>query len=181
MFDHSPPETAAWQETICRGDIVLFRFPEIDSVDDVAKMRPCLVLEVDGTDGQRQATLAYGTTARTSANRGYEIWIKRRSSMTLAGLNKQTRFVGARTTTISLDHPDFGMGPQASPVIGQLDLYLVERMDAVRARLHAEKDIAEETRREKREERLRWRKEAAASAAASQKKAKWMGSLGVSA
>lgn len=178
MFDHSTPETGTWQETLCRGDIVLFRFPEIDSVDDVAKIRPCLVLEVASTDGQRQATLAYGTTARTSANRGYEIWIKRRSSLAIAGLDRQTRFVGARTAIVSLDHADFDQGPRGTPVIGHLDAHLIERMHAVRARLYAERDIATEIRRDKREERLRWLRETAALAAENRGKASWNGQLG---
>ena len=180
MFDHSPPETDTWQETLCRGDIVLFRFPEIDSVDGVAKIRPCLVLEVDDTDCQRQATLAYGTTARTSANRGYEIWVKRRSSLAIAGLNRQTRFVGARTTAVDLNHPNFDQGLRGTPVIGHLDMYLTERMHAVRARLQAEDDIAAEVRRERREERLRWRTEGAALAEEHRSRASWSGSLGVS-
>ena len=180
MFDHSPPEIDTWQETLCRGAIVLFRFPEIGSVDDVAKIRPCLVLEVDGTDGQRQTTLAYGTTARTSANRGYEIWIKRRSSLAIAGLDRQTRFVGARTATVSLDHADFDQGLLGTPVIGHLDTHLIERMHAIRARLCAEKDIANEIRREKREERLRWRRETAALAEKNRAKASWNGQLGIS-
>lgn len=180
MFDHSLPETAAWQDTLCRGDIVLFRFPEIDGDEDVAKMRPCLVLEVDGRDGQRRATLAYGTTSRTSANRGYEIRIKRRSSLVIAGLNRQTRFVGARTTTVDLNHPDFDQSLRETPFIGRLDTYLIERMHAVRARLQAESDIAAEVRRERREECRRWRKEDDALGKEHRSRASWSGSLGVS-
>ncbi len=180
MFDHSPPQTDTWQGALCRGDIVLFRFPEIDGDDDVAKMRPCLVLEVDGSDGQRRATLAYGTTSRTSANRGYEIWVKRRSSLVIAGLNRQTRFVGARTTTVDLNHPDFDQGLRGTPIIGHLDDFLLERMNAVRARLQAEDDIVAEVRRERREERLRWREEGAALETQNRNKASWNGSLGIS-
>ncbi len=178
MFDHSPPETDTWQDALCRGDIVLFRFPEVDSDGDVAKMRPCLVLEVDCADGQRQATLAYGTTSRGSANRGYEIWVKRRSSLVIAGLDRQTRFVGARTTTVGLDHPDLAQGLRATPVIGHLDEFLLERMNAVRARVQAEDDIAAEVLREKREERLGWRKEDAALGAGRRSRGSWSGSLG---
>jgi hypothetical protein len=94
-----------------------------------------LVLEVDSGDGDQKVTLAYGTTARTAANRGYEIWVKRRSSLAIAGLDHQTRFVGARTVFVSLDHADFDQGPRGTPVIGHLDAYLIERMHAVRARL----------------------------------------------
>ena len=149
MFDHDRLETNTWQSSLCRGNIVLFRFPEIDSVTDAPKTRPCLVLEVDGNDGKKIAKLAYGTSARTSANRGYEIWVKRRSSMAVAGLNRLTRFVGARTTTVSLNNPDFELGKQSSPIIGHLDDFLCERMDAVRARLQVEHDNYLEVRNER--------------------------------
>lgn len=149
MFDHDTFKINTWQSSLCRGDIVLFRFPEIKSVTDAPKTRPCLVLEVDGIDGQKIAKIAYGTSARTGANRGYEIWVKRRSSMTVAGLNRLTRFVGARTTTVSLNHPDFELGKQASPIIGHLDDFLCERMQAVRARLQVENDIYLEVRNER--------------------------------
>ena len=134
MFDNIH-ETDTWQDTLRRGDIVLFRFPEVDSINSLPKIRPCLVLEVDSGDGDQKVTLAYGTTARTAANRGYEIWVKRRSSLAIAGLDHQTRFVGARTVFVSLDHADFDQGPRGTPVIGHLDAYLIKRMHAVRARL----------------------------------------------
>jgi len=149
MFDHDKYKINTWQSSLCRGDIVLFRFPEIKSVTDAPKTRPCLVLEVDSIDGQKIAKLAYGTSARTSANRGYEIWVKRRSSMAVAGLNRLTRFVGARTTTVSLNNPDFELGKQASPIIGHLDDFLCERMHAVRARLQVEHDNYLEVRNER--------------------------------
>jgi hypothetical protein len=149
MFDHDKYKINTWQSSLCRGDIVLFRFPEIKSVTDAPKTRPCLVLEVHSIDGQKIAKLAYGTSARTSANRGYEIWVKRRSSMAVAGLNRLTRFVGARTTTVSLNNPDFELGKQASPIIGHLDDFLCERMHAVRARLQVEHDNYLEVRNER--------------------------------
>ncbi len=173
MFDHDTLETNTWQSSLCRGNIVLFRFPEIDSVTDAPKTRPCLVLEVGGNDGQKVAKLAYGTSARTGANRGYEIWVKRRSSMAIAGLDRPTRFVGARTTIVSLNHPDFELGVQASPIIGYLDDFLCERMHAVRARLQAEHDIYLEVRDEKWKERLRWQQETGALANRHPRKTIW--------
>ncbi len=159
MFDQSIAETEAWQDSLSRGDIVLFRFPVAESRLDAAKMRPCLVLDVEVRGGNRRATLAYGTSAQTAANRGYEIWIKRRSSMAVAGLNRPTRFVCSRRISVEPCHADFKLGEQGSPVIGQLDDYLLERMHAVRARMQAEHDIAMEVLQEKREERQRWLRE----------------------
>ena len=159
MFDQSIPEAAGWQETLSRGDIVLFRFPIIENGFEAAKTRPCLVLDVKGHGGNRRATLAYGTSAQTAANRGYEVWVKRRSSMAVAGLNRPTRFVGSRRISVALCHAGFKIGEQGSPVIGQLDDYLLKRMNAVRARMQAEHDIAMEALQEKCEERQRWLRE----------------------
>jgi hypothetical protein len=79
--------------------------------------------------------------------------------MAVAGLNRPTRFVGSRRISVQLCDGDFKLGPQGSPVIGQLDDYLLERMHAVRARMQAEQDIAMEDLQEKREERQRWLRE----------------------
>ena len=159
MFDQSIPEAAGWQETLSRGDIVLFRFPIIENGFEAAKTRPCLVLDVEVHGGNRRAALAYGTSAQTAANRGYEIWVKRQSSMAVAGLYRPMRFVGSRRISVALCHAGFKLGEQGSPVIGQLDDYLVRRMNAVRARMQAEQDIAMEALQEKREERQRWLRE----------------------
>jgi len=159
MFDQSISETEAWQDILSRGDIVLFPFPVVESGLDAAKTRPCLVLDVEVHGGNRRAALAYGTSAQTAANRGYEIWVKRQSSMAVAGLYRPMRFVGSRRISVALCHAGFKLGEQGSPVIGQLDDYLLKRMNAVRARMQAEHDIAMEALQEKCEERQRWLRE----------------------
>ncbi|MCF7748513.1 hypothetical protein GLP43_13190 [Sulfitobacter sp. M39] len=164
MFDQSISDAAYWPDELSRGDIVLFRFPAVESGLNAAKMRPCLVLDLHGHGNNRRATLAYGTSAQTAANRGYEIWVKRRSSMATAGLNRPTRFVGSRRISTLLCQDDFRSGPLGSPVIGKLDDYLLKRMHAIRARLQADHDIAMETLQEKRDEHKRWLCEDSASA-----------------
>ena len=50
-----------WQDTIQRGDVVLFRFP-IDTDGELTppKRRPCLVLDVRKIGDSKFVTLAYG-------------------------------------------------------------------------------------------------------------------------
>lgn len=138
MLDQSPQTSTAaaeWQQTLSRGDVVLFRFPLTD--DGNPKVRPCLVLDIARLSGLTMIKLAYGTTAATPANRGYEIHVKRRPSIASAGLRRPTRFVGARTVLVRPGNSGF-VTIDGSPVIGRLDEPLIERMNDVRTRLAAE-------------------------------------------
>jgi hypothetical protein len=160
--DYTPPSTD-WQQRLSRGDIVRFRFPvkEPCTSGERPKLRPCLVLEIVDFGGTRFITLAYGTSADTKANRGQEVLVTKPASMQAAGLEKPTRFVCARRCHISHDHPGFEVAADiGTPVIGHLDEVLTERMNAVRARLQAEADIAAEAREARRRERETWRREA---------------------
>lgn len=103
-------DTPCWKATISPGDVVRFRFPVADCGDPNAatgpKLRPCLVLEVFHFSCQRFVRLAYGTSAFTEANKGCEVLVKHSGSCATAGLNRPTRFVGARSIIVSLDHPN---------------------------------------------------------------------------
>lgn len=149
MFDQTINETTHWADDIRRGDIVLFRFPiRRAGKGEVPKVRPCLVLEVEDRFGEKRLTLAYGTSAPTAANRGYEIPVTHAEDVRAAGLRRATRFVGGRLLSVSPDHPGFRTNSTiAAPVIGRLTPNRVERMNHVRARLHAEHDIAADRRR----------------------------------
>lgn len=164
MFDQTTPAgTDAWHATLERGDVVLFRFPVSDPSGEEGqpKSRPCLVLDVAKLMGRRFIKLAYGTTAERKINRGYEIVVNHPASCAAAGLQRPTRFIGVRTVLVSPDHKGFDtLDGTVSPVIGKLDEPLIERMNAVRARLQAEADIRTATREERRAEQLRWRREA---------------------
>lgn len=115
-----------WQAELRRGDIVLFRFPVAEASDGrdqaaMPKLRPCLVLDVHERLGRRIATIAYGTSARTRANRGYNIIAASKSGVETAGLDRPTRFVGIRRITVGLDHSGFEPAEgTASPIIGFL-------------------------------------------------------------
>jgi hypothetical protein len=153
MLDTTTAAIAAmtpWIETLQRGDTVLFALPAADD-GGVTKVRPCLVLEVGRIGGHAFAELAYGTAAMTKANRGYEIHVNTVAGIALAGLDKPTRFVANRRVTVSLDSPLFPPSiAHRSPVIGRLDDGALARMNAVRARIWAERDIAAERRNERR-------------------------------
>lgn len=140
---------AAWQTSLRPGDIVLYRFPHAEEdASGSPKSRTCLVLDVEHRNGRRFATLAYGTSATTAANRGEEIRVERPEALAAAGLDRRTRFVGARRVTVSLDHPGFDLNPRfGTPVLGRLDERDMARMNEVRARIHALRDIAAERRR----------------------------------
>lgn len=146
-----PPEQFAertapvlpWTDTVTHGDIVSFRFPVTEAEGVSPKARPCLILDVEEGDDLRLVTLAYGTSIGTRANRGYEIRVNRAEEAAAAGLDRPTRFVGARRITVSVAHKSFCVhGQLGTPVLGRLSGAAYERMNRVRARIHAERDIA---------------------------------------
>jgi hypothetical protein len=151
--------TPAWQDHVSHGDIVSFRFPLAEeSGTGRPKARPCLVLDIETKSDERYALLAYGTTSHRRSNVGYEIHVRRRADYLSAGLDEPTRFVGARRILVPLTHKGFvifrGTG---SCVLGILDGAPFEAMNAVRGRIHAERNIAAERRAQRRLSHLRRR------------------------
>ena len=157
MLDTTPQFAAAtqvWQDQLSHGDVVLYRFPSADEDASGAKIRPCLILDIEKIAGQRYAVLAYGTTATTRSNTGLEVRVSSAAARAAAGLDEATRFVGARRILVPLESAGFDLRSEMnSPVIGRLAGSAYERMDRVRARLHAERDIAADRRQQK---RRRW-------------------------
>lgn len=146
------PSQADWREALTWGDIISFRFP-VEGAGDPPKNRPCLVLDIARSGGAHYAVVAYGTSADTPANRGYEVRLTGAEARA-AGLHRPTRFVGSRRLLVSLDHPGIVIcAATGAPVIGRLTDAAFERMNAVRARLHAEADIAADRRSERRKDR----------------------------
>lgn len=161
MFHQPQPLVPAldWAAYPQRGDVVLFRFPVADSADqkEPPKRRPCLVLDVRRRGVECFVELAYGTSSKGRANRGYELIVKQPESRARAGLNKPTRFVCARRIFVNVKSEGFDCpGGSGSPLIGCLDEALMERMNAIRARIQAEADIAAHYREERRREQARW-------------------------
>ena len=160
MYHDPKPITSEpiWPDHVQSGDVVRFRFPVAEEDGETPKLRPCLVLETGMMNGRRSVTLAYGTGAPAKGKYGYEVIVKGKASMRAAGLTKPTRFVCIRRVTVTTEHR--GFEPLCrTPVIGRLVAPLLQRMDAVRARLWAEHDIAAERRHERDLERRRWQRE----------------------
>jgi len=146
MYQSPQPFVPAfdWQNLVERGDVVLFRYPLADkydaSTDRRPKRRPCLVLDVFTKGGTCFVELAYGTSAPTNANRGYEVRVGALASCHAAGLKRPSRFVCARRIIVSVNHSGFD-DDDSGTLIGRLDPPLIERMNAVLARLQADADI----------------------------------------
>ena len=133
-----------WRSRLCPGDIVVYRFPvaEGPTSPETPKARPCLVMEVETFGGRPFATIAYGTSARSGANRGYEVPVLRAADHAAAGLHRPTRFVGYRRLLVSLHSAAFvAHGATGSPVIGRLPEGPLRRLDRVRARIQGERDM----------------------------------------
>lgn len=157
MYHHHHPFFAAEDQTaLQRGDVVLFRFPlsEEDDEPGAPKRRPCLVLDTLTKGNERFVEIAYGTSAETRANRGYEVIVKQSAARLTAGISKPTRFVCARRIVVNVGHSGFHGRTKGPKVIGRLDGPLLERMNAVRARIQAEADIAAYYREEQLREEL---------------------------
>ncbi|KHQ50498.1 type II toxin-antitoxin system PemK/MazF family toxin [Mameliella alba] len=155
MYHHPQPFTPAGRSArLQRGDVVLFRFPLAEEDDEpvAPKRRPCLVLDNLTADDERFVEIAYGTSADTRANRGYDVIVKQSAGRATAGLLKPTRFVCARRIIVHVDHSGFHGRTKGPQTIGRLDEALLERMNAVRARIQAEADIAACYREERRQE-----------------------------
>ncbi|SFR17555.1 hypothetical protein [Poseidonocella sedimentorum] len=136
--------TPAWQDHISPGDIVSFRFPLAEEGHTGRpKARPCLILDIEEHGGKHYALLAYGTTSRRRSNVGYEVHVRRRTDFLSAGLNEPTRFVGARRLLVPLNHSGFSVcRATGSAVLGRLSGAPFRAMNALRGRIHAERDIA---------------------------------------
>ena len=142
-----------WTANLRIGQILRFRFPVKENGDtEKSKARPCLVLNLRHGLGKRYVELAYGTSAYTKSNKGYEVRVSQLEEALAAGLMKPTRFIGARRLIVALDNPGFVTGSCGTPVIGQLTDALLERTNAVRARLQADADIAASVREERKRE-----------------------------
>ena len=147
MLDTIPQNSALkhWQTVLKPGHIVTFAFP-FRETDERPKVRPCLVLDVFDRDGKRFAVLAYGTTAPTNANRGYEVHVTDDLALKFTGLRRPTRFVGARRIIISLDHRGFVCNRMGTPIIGHLVGTAQDQMNGVRSRIQAFADMRKEAR-----------------------------------
>lgn len=134
--------TALWQGTLKRGDVVAYCFPHLYPGENDPKVRPSLVLDVEERGGERYALLAYGTSRGERLRPGYLIPVEDEAELARASLNECTVFDGRRRVLVSLKNASFDVsGALGTPVLGELTGRSLERMNQVRARIHAERDM----------------------------------------
>lgn len=146
-------DAAPWQDRVRVGDIVAFRFPHEDEGGELPKVRPALILDLEERDGQRFAVLAYGTTSPklTKTRAPYAVDVVAVDELATASLNRLTRFHGARRIAVSLNHPWFAVSAKRGTArLGCLSGQSRERLQQVRNRIHAERDIRADRRRARR-------------------------------
>lgn len=126
-----------WSKTLTCGDIVSYRFPTDEPTPH--KARPCLVLDILRKRGKRYAILAYGTTSKNRHISGDEIPLHLPDDAAAAGLDRPTRFVGARRITVSVNCNRFVPEPQLrTPVLGRLTGAEYTRAVSIHDRLREE-------------------------------------------
>lgn len=146
---HDPKHTAEWRNHVSWGDIVSFQFPMFDNPEPshVPKKRPCLIIDRCLIGALTFVTIAYGTSQLMRKQVGFDLTVSSLSSVAEAGLHRPTRFQCGRRLRVSLNFGGFVQHHQTqSPVIGTLPKSEFAAMNAVRARIHAEADIAADRR-----------------------------------
>ena len=127
-----------WAADVAPGDIVLFRFP-VAAGSGIVKRRPCLVVDRKTVGGDDLIDIAYGTTAKSRANRGFELHISYDEDLEQAGIAQPTRFVCARRVLVSPLHRGFDPWRDTDPQIGRLSPGLMPRLDALRGKIRQAK------------------------------------------
>lgn len=135
MLDLSLPD---WAADVAPGDIVLFRFP-VAAGSGIVKRRPCLVVDRKTVGGDDLLDIAYGTTAKSRANRGYELHVSFDEDLQHAGIAQPTRFVCARRVLVSPTHRGFDPWRDTDPHIGRLSPDLMPRLDDLRGKIRQAK------------------------------------------
>ncbi|WP_299821441.1 hypothetical protein [uncultured Jannaschia sp.] len=130
-----PARTGDWQDRLSAGDTVSFRFPVAEEDGPQPKARPCLVLDVQDIDGVRHALMAYGTSRKTRKNCGFEVEVCKTEARAAAGLDRRTRFIGARRVRVALGDPAFVCCRQRdTPILDRLVGGELARLETLRAR-----------------------------------------------
>ncbi|MCV2866969.1 hypothetical protein [Defluviimonas sp. WL0075] len=134
--------TSTWQRDLKRGDVVAYRFPHLFPGETEPKVRPSLVLDIEEHGGARYALLAYGTSGGARLRPGYLIPVRDAEERARASLDAPTVFDGRRRLMVSLMNAGFDVShAHGTPVLGALSGGSLDQMNAVRARIHAERDI----------------------------------------
>lgn len=130
--------TSSWRDDVAAGDIISFVYPSKENDPRLECPRPCLVLEVDRSGPEPEILVAYGTSAMTRANTGYEVRVTQEETMRDAGLHRPTRFVAARRLRVVLSSPRIITCAQGTARIGRLSEDLRPRLEHVLSLLATE-------------------------------------------
>ena len=130
-----------WQAAVRYGDIVQFRALRDDG--SLADAMACLVLDATQRPSGTRLLLAPGQAGCGKRDRAFEIGVRAPSQLIEAGLAGPTTFLAGSRISVAATHAGFVLAPaNGSPIIGRLSGQAFERMNAVRARIQAEADIA---------------------------------------
>jgi hypothetical protein len=140
-----------WTDTVSRGD-VLWINPAGPGATQTPL--PCLVLEVEAAPRGKRLLVAPSVAGRADRTQAYEVALRTERECHAAGVSGPTRFLGAariflRTTSASIHIPQGAV----SPISGRLTGVVLSRMNRVRARIYAERDIAADRAARKAKER----------------------------
>lgn len=131
---------ALWADAVSRGDVLRLIPTDPDGSDAPL---PCLVLEVEEARRGKRLLIAPGVTGCADRDRAYEIGLRADPEWLAAGLTGPTRFLGAARIVLRSTSPRVHFPKGAvSPISGRLIGAALDRMNRVRARIHAERDIA---------------------------------------
>lgn len=143
----SPPP---WMADLRPGAIVVHRYPAPGRMGAhrSPEPRPCLVVDVYDLHGHGVVALAHGVPAASGIRRDRDLVIAARELRGVPELPEAHRFVASACLLVPLGSPAFVVDPErGTPVLGHLSGEAMARLDDLRARLHAEADIAAEDRR----------------------------------
>lgn len=131
---------ALWADAVSRGDVICLIPTDPDGSDAPL---PCLVLEVEEARRGKRLLIAPGVPGCADRDRAYEIGLRADPEWLAAGLIGPTRFLGAARIVLRSTSPRVHVPKGAvSPISGRLTGAALDRMNRVRARIHAERDIA---------------------------------------
>jgi hypothetical protein len=167
LLDDHPVGQSDWQDIIGPGDIVSFMFPvrHADEGGPALPARLCLVFDRETIAGQAYVRVAYGTHRDVLAHTGADIRLQTEEAVAAAGGGRPVRFACGHHVLVPLTHTGFDCDPDTgSPVLGRSTGGALDRLDRLRARYHAYRDMAAARRDERQQHERADRARAAAKA-----------------
>lgn len=160
LDDPSPaPDDAPlppWAAALSVGAIASFRWPARGQGRGGRRSppSPCLVVDTETLGDVPVVVLAQGVPAVGRAARGTDLYATTEDLKNVDGLPAPHVFLVSRRLMVTAGSGGFVVDPdRGSPGLGRLQGRALRRLHALRARFHAEHDIAAEQRRERQRRR----------------------------